>query len=1029
MEVGRGPPRRFWGWTSLAVALAVFLSSTMLFPTPEARFSAEIPRPFLPTVNARAPQQFDAAVQSLENGGGPAIGGRLECSPPMTSSARCSAASPSPTPAIWRPAILQPSQPGPTSSGAVFDPADNETVVVGLFYQNPNIQTWLYRAGNWTELPPTPNLPVEGQQNLVYDTAAGYVLMTGDDIVNDSWALVGSTWAHLPIVPGPATRSGAAIAYDPALGAVILFGGTINTSYAGDTWEFRGNVWTLLNGSVGVPPPRTAGSLVYDPTIGKLLLYGGNGIYQGLETGFNDTWAFSSLGWVLLANAGGPSTWFGAIEELFQGPGTTQIGLLLFEGGANGSSPLWIFNGNRWSETPASAWFDGGLFVPPVLDQAGVEVLFGFPAGSNSPFLTSFQWSGSNWSPLPNATTPAPSEDGALVDDPDLGGVLYMQLDGNNPNGWVFVNDTWTQVALGTGPLQRSFESVAYDPSAHAVVMFGGEGAYSLSVLGDTWLLENLTWSRVIEPPGGSLPPPGWDLAMTYDARENAVILLDGSNATNRSGTWEFVAGTWEYQTSVGPVTRQGTAMAYDALDQETVLFGGDGACGPCNDTWTLIGGNWKNVTAPGPRARTAFGFTTGPNGGVLLFGGVVLNRSLNNRFVYPTLGDTWSWTNAGWSNQTSASPFAPSPREYPAMAYDTNHQLPVLFGGGNPTSPAPLPPFGDTWTFSNGSAANALPIISFSGQPADLPIGNATALVVTMSGGATSQYNYTNLSGGCVTNDTPVLSCAWSHPGVYEPTVMVRDKLGGNARARTIVSEFPALSVGLFAKTNTTTPQHGIRFHPAIVGGIPPFQMVVTPGDDCGYSGYQPPEDFSCVFSSPGVYSVYAHISDSTGALGNASVGVCVFAGAGNCSLPQVRSFTSDPPVLPLGGTVTFVVNASGFTPLEFRYRGLPPGCASGNVSSLRCTPLALGTYSVEVTVQGPIGPIASATTSVVVLGSIAGQSSIFSSKVPASWLPWMLLIGGVIAVPACVGVWFFRPRWRREKPASAVERGPTTR
>lgn len=102
----------------------------------------------------------------------------------------------------------------------------------------------------------------------------------------------------------------------------------------------------------------------------------------------------------------------------------------------------------------------------------------------------------------------------------------------------------------------------------------------------------------------------------------------------------------------------------------------------------------------------------------------------------------------------------------------------------------------------------------------------------------------------------------------------------------------------------------------------------------------------------------------------------------------PSITSFTVNPSSVAVNGTVFINVTAEGFTPpLTYVYQGLPPGCLSANVSSLKCVPTSAGTYSsINVTVTGAHGEIV--TSADVTLTVTRGGPATPEVGAPASFL-----------------------------------------
>lgn len=146
------------------------------------------------------------------------------------------------------------------------------------------------------------------------------------------------------------------------------------------------------------------------------------------------------------------------------------------------------------------------------------------------------------------------------------------------------------------------------------------------------------------------------------------------------------------------PPPRQGSAMVYDSVHNQTVLFGGEDSTGVLlKDTWVFNGTTWTHLnpaTSPGIRRDHAMVFDPA-TGQVLLFGGESTTSPLT------PLGDTWVWDGTNWTPVASSGP---NPRRGSAMAYDPVRNRVVLFGGYDGTTL-----YGDTWTW-NGSSWQQMP-------------------------------------------------------------------------------------------------------------------------------------------------------------------------------------------------------------------------------------------------------------------------------------------------------------------------------
>ena len=157
------------------------------------------------------------------------------------------------------------------------------------------------------------------------------------------------------------------------------------------------------------------------------------------------------------------------------------------------------------------------------------------------------------------------------------------------------------------------------------------------------------------------------------------------------------------------PSARCDHAMAYDSARKVTVLFGGWNQDGFLNDTWEWNGITWTQIatpTAPSPRNYPAMAYDPA-SCKVVLFGGGLGNDAW--------LNDTWEWDGVAWTNRTPADPNAsPSPRTEAGMIYDEAHCVMLLFGGQHGYDF-----YGDTWQWDScaGSWTQLFPAVSPEGR------------------------------------------------------------------------------------------------------------------------------------------------------------------------------------------------------------------------------------------------------------------------------------------------------------------------
>jgi hypothetical protein len=295
----------------------------------------------------------------------------------------------------------------------------------------------------------------------------------------------------------------------------------------------------------------------------------------------------------------------------------------------------------------STAGLAGGSFTGPVL-RAGARPATGLSTSGVSP------------PPTAGAVAAFDVADGYVLmfGGVDAAGAVV-------PWTWSFVHNNWTNLtsAIGAGPSARWGEGLAYDPSAHYLVLFGGCLDVSCtSVSNDTWVYAQDRWTNL---------------------------------STHQSTT---------------PPARGRTMMTYDTHDSYVLLFGGDGLGGAyLNDEWAFAGGHWAavgNLSSPRPAARAGGMMADDPaTSSTILFGGFSASGSL---------GDTWSYQNGNWTNLTSATVPQPSPRRLAMIAYDGADGYLMLVNGYNTTY------LGDEWSFAQGSWARLVhrggPVPTFGG-------------------------------------------------------------------------------------------------------------------------------------------------------------------------------------------------------------------------------------------------------------------------------------------------------------------------
>ena len=141
---------------------------------------------------------------------------------------------------------------------------------------------------------------------------------------------------------------------------------------------------------------------------------------------------------------------------------------------------------------------------------------------------------------------------------------------------------------------------------------------------------------------------------------------------------------TWAtLDSDVRPPYHFGQVLAFDQAHGKTVLFGGQAGfgLGYTNDTWLWDGSNWtatNPTTSPPPRTSHGMAYDS-QRQRVVLFGGSYYSSGMP---AAVSLGDTWEWDGSNWHLMAAASTNTPPARRNPTMAYDPVRHETLLIGG-----------------------------------------------------------------------------------------------------------------------------------------------------------------------------------------------------------------------------------------------------------------------------------------------------------------------------------------------------------
>jgi hypothetical protein len=235
---------------------------------------------------------------------------------------------------------------------------------------------------------------------------------------------------------------------------------------------------------------------------------------------------------------------------------------------------------------------------------------------------------------------------------------------------------SWSMLYPTTSPALRVESTFAvHESTGKALLWWGSEGGQPATT---AWVLTGNAWS--LQP--GTVPPPRLDPMVAFDAVRNELVVFGGQESTIvRDDTWRWNGTSWaQAPTGLRPPARYAGAMAFDRQRGVVVLHGGLSSVSPpvfLTDTWEWNGSMWQQrptTVAPPARGYATMAFDP-VGGGVLLHGGVNFATSLQVSFT-----DTWTWNGTAWQQRQPATP--PPSRLFHRMVTDVHRQRIVLLGG-----------------------------------------------------------------------------------------------------------------------------------------------------------------------------------------------------------------------------------------------------------------------------------------------------------------------------------------------------------
>ncbi|MCI4345979.1 MAG: PKD domain-containing protein [Thermoplasmata archaeon] len=434
---------------------------------------------------------------------------------------------------------------------------------------------------------------------------------------------------------------------------------------------------------------------------------------------------------------------------------------------------------------------------------------------------------------------------------------------------WSYVNGTWTNLTatISGAPPSLILVSMAFDPSTHSVVLFGGITASS-APNGETWSYHNRTWTN-LSGTVGAAPSARVVAAMSTDSTDGDVLLFGGSPTGGGvwiTDTWTFKGGHWTNVTSIagGAFGKLQLPVGSDDPADHGALVRALYPAGITDATATLIysGGTWRNITSTlsqqPPLSEIGSAGYLAPISSVVSVSGITVNRT--GGVVTESL--TAEYSSGGWNNVTGVTAGPPVLNIFSSgAAIGTDESFLAMGLGSSSTVPA-------SWLLS------APPKVTVSANHPSADPGATVAFTGSVSEGA-APYTYHWSFGDGSTAATLSGTHAFAHPGTYAANLTVTDLVGHSVTASVIVVVNPPLSFSASATPSPATANLTVALTSSVSGGTAPYSYRWTLGDTTTASS----ASLGHIYAKAGNYSVVANVTDALGQSASSSFTVQVNA------------------------------------------------------------------------------------------------------------------------------------------------------
>jgi hypothetical protein len=294
--------------------------------------------------------------------------------------------------------------------------------------------------------------------------------------------------------------------------------------------------------------------------------------------------------------------------------------------------------------------------------------------------------------------------------------------------------------------------------------------------------------------------------------------------------------------------------------------------------------------------------------------------------------------------------------------------------------------------------------VSAITATPATADIGTPiTFSAQPLSASPPENYQWTGLPSGCVSQDTPILTCTPTAAGNYLVQLSMTDSRGYSAQSPVLNLTVRApLAITAMNVTPAKLSAGGtLKLTSAITGG--------SGGTTYTWTGLPPGcftenvPAFTCAPAAAGNYTIGLTVNDTSGASTSShEVQVEVIPPL------EMTSFYASSTNVQTGTAVMFTSGVEGGAgPYTYRWMSSPPVCAGTSTSTMSCTFNRSGTYLVTLEVTDSGGSSVSGSVQITVG---APQSA------PSYTMLYILLAGAGVLLVANVVIWWWPKRSNKE-------------